>query len=153
MVCFQASLAGFQPGGNCHTSLFWEVLTKGGDRQEELMCSAGYQVTQAYRCQHYCSTLEFLALLLSSNPAGFCVTSELRSRALPRERAWLHKNLPTDQTKGEGSGQHKAPMVTSFPVERRNSQPIEHKQTKIKPHCLLHLYIKELLLLHSEILQ
>lgn len=77
-------------------SLFciWEVLTKEGDWWEEFMFSAGYQVTRAYRCQHYCSTLEFLALLLSSTLAGFCVTFKFKSRALPRERVQLNQKIP-----------------------------------------------------------
>lgn len=72
----------------------WEVLNKKGDWWEEFVFSAGYQVTQAYRCQHYCSMLEFLALLLSSTLAGSCVTFEFKSRALPREMVWLNQKLP-----------------------------------------------------------
>ena len=72
----------------------WEVLTKAGHWWEEFIFSAGSQVTQAYRCQHYCSTLEFLTLLLSSALAGFCISFEFKNRALPRERVWLNQKLP-----------------------------------------------------------
>ena len=118
----------------------WEVLTKEGDWWEEFMFSAHYQVTRAYRCQHYCSTLEFLALLLSSTLAGFFVTFEFKSRALPRERVWLNQKLlnwPEAKARVEDSSK----LWWWKPVERRNSQPIKHKQTNNHPphHTFLQL--------------